>query len=296
MSWCPLHASAASALFTPSNWSDANAGLYWSRFFDQWRAPLNDGWPAPLQPSGGDAETELSGGKRSWLNHFTGPDKSVGNPARLAEYHDRQVRLIDALGGRPLHFRLDSPFVTGIGLPHPVENGLLFHHTLACPYLSGSSVKGLVRAFAAETGEIEPTVLQRLLGDRPDRPSGGVGAVAFGDALPTCPVELYVDILTPHLGEWLITDDPIRHRPGDWVEPNPIPFLAIAPGQTFVFPLLPECCAARSRDERDADIAMIEACLAEALRWAGAGAKTALAYGRFSAVPVPAQSFAQTNK
>ncbi|MDQ7083104.1 MAG: type III-B CRISPR module RAMP protein Cmr6 [Aquificota bacterium] len=36
-------------------------------------------------------------------------------------------------------------FVSGMGYPSPIENGFLLHHTYGIPYISGESVKGLVR-------------------------------------------------------------------------------------------------------------------------------------------------------
>jgi len=43
-----------------------------------------------------------------------------------------------------------SPFVTGLGNEHPLENGFAFINPYGLPYLPGSSVKGVVRSAAEE--------------------------------------------------------------------------------------------------------------------------------------------------
>jgi CRISPR-associated protein Cmr6 len=46
--------------------------------------------------------------------------------------------------------KLTAPFVTGMGNPHPVENGFSFLSPYGIPYLPGSSIKGVVRRAAEE--------------------------------------------------------------------------------------------------------------------------------------------------
>lgn len=48
-----------------------------------------------------------------------------------------------------------SPFVTGMGLEHPLENGFSFLNPYGLPYLPGSSVKGVVRRAAEELALFE---------------------------------------------------------------------------------------------------------------------------------------------
>lgn len=64
--------------------------------------------------------------------------------------------------------------------------------------------------------------------------------------------------------------------PGDWMAPIPIPFLVTEAHAAFVFSLLP-----RVPNHRDA-VAPVWSWLLKALQFAGAGAKTAVGYGRFS--------------
>jgi len=87
--------------------------------------------------------------------------------------------------------RAASRFATGLGREHPIENGFAWHPALGTPFLSGSSVKGLVRAWAATW--LEPTAAQfpgfsaRAIRGKFRPTSAGV---IFFDALPGKPVKL----------------------------------------------------------------------------------------------------------
>ena len=156
-----------------------------------------------------------------------------------------------------------------------MENGFLWHHTLGVPYLPASSVKGLVRAWAEHwLGEDEATI-HRLFGkDTQKSEEGHVGNLIFFDAFPTGKVDLIAEVMTPHDGGWRQGDAP---APSDWHNPTPIPFLAIAPGAHFQF-----CIAPRpGGDANKADAKKAMQWLEEALKWLGAGAKTAVGFGRF---------------
>jgi CRISPR-associated protein Cmr6 len=64
------------------------------------------------------------------------------------------------------------------------------------------------------------------------------GSVQFLDALPLAPVRLGVEILTPHIGDWLVTKEPAASPSADWIDPTPIPFLTMSRGARLAFPLL----------------------------------------------------------
>ncbi len=62
--------------------------------------------------------------------------------ASLAERFAEQVESIPA--------KLTAPLATGLGNPHPVENGFSFLSPYGVPYLPGSGIKGVVRRAAEE--------------------------------------------------------------------------------------------------------------------------------------------------
>ena len=80
--------------------------------------------------------------------------------------------------------------------------------------------------------------------------------------------------MTPHYGPTIMSAAKCR---GDWHSPVPIPFLTVAPGQSFHFALAPRTFSNADR----ADCHTAAGWLENALLELGAGAKTAVGYGRF---------------
>jgi CRISPR type III-B/RAMP module RAMP protein Cmr6 len=186
-------------------------------------------------------------------------------------YAERRGRLVTALGGRCLELVTESRFVTGLGREHPVENGFGWHPTLGTPYLPGSSVKGIVRAWAGQyDDQAAAENVESILGSLKQ-----VGRVILLDALPLESVRLEADVMTPHYTDYYQSSNPEQHPPGDWLSPTPIPFLVVAPGGRFQFAVIPKT------PEDTSLISSVEAWLREALTWLGGGAKTAVGYGRF---------------
>ena len=250
----PLYASLAHAKLS---YAGGNAGLWYDKFCDEW----GPGWSLSS-----DGEKTP---KRAWIASVAN-GKDVGDRSLLAEAVARLHELTEARSGICSIFTTESRFVTGLGRNHPVENGFAWHPTLGVPYLPGSSVKGLVRAWATHDADPAPseTELDHLLG-RADA-LGSAGHVIFLDAIPAKAVRLEADVMTPHYAGWKINEPP-----GDWREPNPVPFLVVAPETPFLFSLLPRGV------EKD-KLAPVFRWLTDALRNAGAGAKTAVGYGRFA--------------
>ena len=193
----------------------------------------------------------------------------------------RQLALITALDGRGAVFQTDWHFATGLGLPHPVENGLIWHHTLGVPYLTGSGVKGLVRAWVEVWDEsLNEAEKARRLNDWFGT-TEQAGCFLFFDALPVEPVLLVADVMTPHMDQWYeqggkIGDpcqEPYRRIPADWHSPVPVPFLVVKEAK-LLFGVAPR------RREFANELPQVFAALKQALDWLGAGAKTAAGYGR----------------
>lgn len=103
--------------------------------------------------------------------------------------------------------------------------------------------------------------------------------------LPSKAVKLLVDVITPHNGQWYaqggdadLSDSTVyRALPAPWHNPIPIPFLVVEDGH---FHLLLQARKAGAQDL--ADLQKVLELLPEALEIAGAGAKTATGYGRFT--------------
>lgn len=236
---CPLYGRAADAR------NEGHAGLYYDKFFDKW----SEIWSLK---SKGDRSP-----KQEWVAGIA--KNKVGDVGLLSEYRSRVVQLVTARGGQLWVYKTEERLVTGTGRSHPVENGFVWHPTLGVPYLPGSSIKGLIGQKDREG----------VLGSRTR-----VGRVICLDAIPTCPVKLEADVMTPHYSPW----SP-ENPPGDWRPPTPIPFLTVAPGTEFLLAGFP-----RTKHDSDA-VEALGTWLEEVLGDMGAGAKTAVGYGRMKLVP-----------
>jgi CRISPR-associated protein Cmr6 len=257
----PLYRSeAVNAIERQSKCPDgAHAGLWYEKFCNLW-----------------DSEYNLGNQKIEWIRTVAG---TVGNEKLLEIHHARIRALVKELGGILVHAKTAGRFVTGLGRSHPVENGFAWHHTLGTAYLPGSSVKGMLRSFVREWGnEAERERIPTIFGNEP-KGSAQVGSIVFFDALPAGPIRVEEEIMTPHYTRYY--QDPQREKPLDWHSPVPIPFLAVGEGQEFVFPIAP-----RRPDAGNEELHQVAAWLGETLQWIGAGAKTAVGYGRFDVVKV----------
>ncbi len=294
----PLYTEARAAgpdLAVRGNAFEGHVGLWWDKFCDVWK----ENWSGPdeqvVREAGGGRAEITRPGKLEWmlgLLHRRQANRRVattadlaaslelGEPARLDEAHARRTELFEAAGARTVDLELAAPFVTGTGLEHPTENGFVFHHTLAVPCIPASSLKGLVRAFAEQWAGIGAGETKRIFGPRAEGQALVVGSVVFFDALPLGPVRLSVEVTTPHYQPWYQADDPAARPPADWYDPVPIPFLVLAPGARFRFAVAPRR-PGEEQDRADADAAF--GWLRDALSLLGAGAKTALGFGRFEA-------------
>ncbi len=263
-------------------------GLWFDRFFEHYEE---------------DWTINKESGKGPWIKAATG---KAGDENEIKSAAVRLQRLCETLGGQYRLFKADWHFATGLGNPHPVENGFLWHPTLGTPFIPGAAVKGLVRAWVEVWKEFEAdadrkqrlATIYRWFGSedkdfkerRRLRSEGFVpradgleidteaGAFIFFDALPVEPVTLKADVMTPHMGGWYEkggekpTDAAVT--PADWHDPVPVPFL-VADKPLFQF-----CIAPRTRDTTG-ELDQVMSDLEQALQFLGAGAKTAVGYGRF---------------
>lgn len=254
----PIYKTELRPLYSPQ---ESNLGLWYDKYCDQW----SEGWDGL-----GDE------GKKNWI--ASAVHGVVGEPQLIKELANRRLNLLRSCQGEPIYFKTERPFITGLGRNHPVENGFAWHHALGTPYLPGSSVKGMVRSWAA-CWEMWPSEVQKsneinqIFGPR-DSKFNSVGSVIFLDAIPVKPVQLKGDVMTPHYAPYYQKSDP----PADWHSPIPIPFLVVAPGQEFLFGIMPRK-STKVQDIKDCSKA--KHWLAQALEYIGAGAKTAVGYGRF---------------
>jgi CRISPR type III-B/RAMP module RAMP protein Cmr6 len=211
--------------------------------------------------------------KGDFLRYFAAEFAKHGGEA----YESFLARRHEALGVEPVPLFTQTRLVIGLGLPSPIETGFLFDRLTGCPYLPGSSVKGLLRATArlVQQGELVGDKdfwdknLDRIFGPEisPDV-APRTGEAIFYDAFPAGWPILEVDVLTPHYGKYYREDV----APGDWDNPVPVAFLAVAAGTPFHFYI---------RTKEETDLGQLETLIATGLDWLGIGAKKSAGYGVF---------------
>jgi CRISPR-associated protein Cmr6 len=221
-------------------------------------------------------------GKSDFLSTFTGAFEGHAPRKHFEEFLGRRATALEKLGAKSFRHTTRTRLAIGLGLPSPIETGFLFDRLTGCPYLPGSSVKGMLRAAArlVMDGEIELGAdarefwtgnLDRIFG--PEIVPGATprtGAAIVYDAFPAAWPTLEVDILTPHHRDYY-GDQSGAVLPADWDKPVPIPFLTIRAGTDFHFFF----------KARESDLAYLERLLPIALDELGIGAKKSSGYGTF---------------
>ncbi len=198
-----------------------------------------------------------------------------------------------------------SPFTTGLGNEHPLENGFAFMSPFGLPYLPGSGVKGVLRQAAhdlacgewgnshdwdsdkrpdaSDNDDNSESPIGILFG-KEDGNDAHRGALTFWDVIPQIKGDqLSVEIMTPHYGHYYQAPKNEQQSPHDCGEPNPISFLTIPPGSGFTFYV--QCNLDLLKNQKP-DLAegeqwkvLLEQAFEYAFTWLGFGAKTSVGYG-----------------
>lgn len=166
----------------------------------------------------------------------------------------------------------DWRVVPGLGSESVLETAISLHHLFGFPYLTASSVKGIARAHAEKVG-LRGNELLEIFGSENKYIEGGknrTGSVIFFEGLPASKPELGLDIMNVHYPDYYGDKN---KAPGDWMDPQPIYFISVKPGQQFNFFL-----ASRKKEL----LLKAKEYLEKGLQELGIGAKTSSGYGYFS--------------
>lgn len=222
---------------------------------------------------------------RAFVTRFNDPN----------EYGPFLARREAALSGRSATFveaTSSLPLLIGLGRWNPTELGFNFDRFTSCPFIPGSSVKGLLRETArlACAGEIEDSritkaaaeywktnlesVFGRGTGDSSAAQQGDeAGSVCFYDAYPVTWPGIELDVMTPHSGAYYAARETVA---ADWEDPVPVHFLRVPAKTTIRF------WFGKRRDLQATDPSRVAALLPVALDWLGIGAKKSSGYGWFA--------------
>jgi CRISPR-associated protein Cmr6 len=233
--------------------------------------------------------------KKEQLARFLERVAAVSLPgAMLKAVGERQKQAVATLrdaGFRVSELEMETAgrMVIGLGSNTILETGLTLHPIYGFPYLPGSALKGLARAyFFADTTEPVKDVnrakkqlaefdqrldVMQLFGGSNERDSR-VGSVIFFDGLPVGKPVLEVDIQTPHYAKYYGGKNTF---PTNTEAPVPISFLAVGAGARFRIHLA-------AREQEVGQLERAEQYLTKGLELLGLGGKTAAGYGRLKAV------------
>ena len=175
----------------------------------------------------------------------------------------------------------NSRLFIGSGEPGSIEASITLHHSYGVPFIPGSSIKGVVCAFAKRQG-IEKGVRDFMFGIEPslENESGDSGYLVFHDAwwVPgSAPTPLAPEIVTVHHAEYYKGEG---GSATDFDSPNPNS--QVAARGAFLF----------SIEGSGSLVAWGVELLKEALRDEGIGAKSAAGYGYFSEDKIETRAYA----
>ena len=255
-----------------------NLFLRYYRYVDAWEP----GWKL---------EGQQKAGYLAGLARQSGAHAPRAAHDALAAYLCRLRAMLDSLRAsglwtvRCLDLTTHTRLVAGLGYKGALETGLTLHPLYGFPYLPGTSVKGVTRAWAQDVllpqGAVSAAQLKVVFGtedkyaEHAQQDTKRMGTVRFLDAVPTGFPRLELDVMTPHAQPYY--DNPDATPPATWHDPVPVTFLTVAPGSSFLFPLV----ARKEENEQTAKDA--EAWLEAGLDQLGIGGKTSADYGYLAA-------------
>lgn len=221
-----------------------------------------------------------------------------GDVALLRGVSRRRSQMLAACSATRFEATTVGPLTLHLARASGLENaGIHLHPIYGFACLPGSGLKGMARAYAetvwCEDQSDQAAAWRRIravFGWAPGaekgktwRPEGvgdpkesQAGAIVFHDAWPAEWPRLQPDIVNNHHTKYYAGDD----DPGDWEDPIPVYFLAVAEGTTFDFAVSPRTVVSGDGSGRDL-VTLASEWLQAALVHEGTGAKTHAGYGRF---------------
>ncbi len=245
----------------------SNFGLLFDKYVSAW----TDKW-------------EMGNQKKDFLKNLqNAASVNMSKKDYSVPYH-RQKKICDSLKEsgwfiESFDLKTQTRLIIGLGGTNALETGMKLHPLYGFPYIPASGLKGLARAYAEISEELSHEEIRDIFGSEDKDPRNAKnnrqGKAMFMDGLPNQFPKVELDIMNPHYTEYYQGEKDSRGDlipPGDYLNPVPIFFLAVAERQTFSFALI-------SRDQEC--IQKAKACLMGGLTQLGAGGKTNVGYGYF---------------
>lgn len=230
--------------------------------------------------------SEKKSERSDWLRELVSNRQADDKLAKAA--YDRWYRMINVVEEKQIFSaETDWRMVVGLGGETVLETDITLHHLYGIPFIPGSALKGLTRAYAAIEDEqmfikgkddkLMPS--QKIDTDHQDilRIFGiqkEAGTVIFFDAMPrNGEVKFALDIMNPHYPDYYAGNKP----PTNDQNPIPVTFLTVT-DTTFDFAIAPRN---PKNDQHKKDVEQVREWLQTALEKYGIGGKTSAGYGYF---------------
>lgn len=238
----------------------SNLGLLFNKYMYSWQ----DGWQKKDENAREfrDDISKIQFDKKYALSVYA-RQKAVVQGLQNSGWHDESFELTS-----------DTRLIIGLGGTSVIETGMTLHPLYGFPYLPASGLKGLARAYAEIGCDAQKEDLLQVFGSEDKDPryatNNQQGKVFFMDGLPNSFPKLELDIMNPHYSEYYQGSKP--KPPADYLNPVPVTFLTVAPGQTFSFAVFSRDggCAVKAKEWLMGGLAEL-----------GAGGKTNVGYGYF---------------
>jgi len=238
--------------------------------------------------------TALDGGKGKgdWLKILQ-PEKHIDAKLTEQAYH-RWYALTSATGAVFFTAKTDWRMVVGLGGESVLETDLTLHSLYGMPYIPGSALKGLARAYVTQEKSVYYIAAsdnkQKMVPSKDDEhdhedikrifgTQEKAGTVVFFDAMPlNGNAHFELDIMNPHYPDYYQTlQKNTPTPPANDQSPIPIPFLTVA-NTTFAFAIAP---LNSYKQQHIDDVVLVKGWLQEAVQKYGVGGKTSAGYGYF---------------
>ena len=211
--------------------------------------------------------------RSDWLKNFQSNNHI--DRQLVESVYTRWVTAIQAMHAQPFTAATDWRMVVGLGGKNVLETNLTLHHLYGIPFIPGSALKGLTRAYV--TSEVEGHKSKKIDDDDKDvkrifGTQDASGSVIFFDAMPVNDaIEIKLDIMNAHYPKYYGE----KRLPTNTQDPNPVTFLTVT-NTTFTFALAPR----RPHNTKDVeDVELVKGWLQKALHEYGIGGKTSAGYG-----------------
>jgi|GEM_PF-3472929 len=229
-------------------------------------------------------------GRVTPLLHFLSQENAVKQSPLLKSIDKRNTSVATELfkSSETLMYKPYSAIIIGTGVASPSDNVPLMtmHHTYGIPYIPGSALKGVVRAYiihrrfnsseALALKDDEFKLIFGTSGDDAKKIPAEIGRVVFMDVFPT-EYEIYYEAFTPHYSKYYKnafktrTDTTPFANPEDCEEPKPLSFPAVKGKFRIIF--------GTTNSSSFTNMPELKQDVIDAIDWIGFGAKTASGFG-----------------